>query len=461
MLGEEDVALAEALRRIVGPNDEWDQAVFEEVAGEWRERGAAGRPQASHVVDDRPLHLQHSELLCELLNLWSGQPRLRHPRDYALLPDRTEWEDYTRLGDTPGARVRAGEWRPRQTAPYHEEEGEEAPLLGFISIPIRAGGDEHAHARDTWLSWARDDPRVEYRLFADPPNMTDPKMVRWVTTQRAYGDIVYVDTHCHEIPGCEMTSHQPYSVPAARLHMEGNLLGRRMIRWAMDHFHFTHWIRTDTDAFLCVHRLLADLATRPRTLYAAGSMHCVWLNRIDEAFLVLSRDLARYYVNTVGIVVRTMDHREAFENQLARSLLQTYVRYNCNLNTYINYPTYCKYSEKGNCFDVFPEFADFATDKEANVTDAVRRHAHEWPDFCRNYIIVHPIKAIPILREIFSRVELPAEDAYDIPPMAGINCSTVESTGELVRPGHVEDVRFNDIARSWWGDNEEVDPVYR
>ena len=385
------------------------------------------------------------------LHVASGQPAVRRWREYRILPEESE----RAVEETD--RLRSGEWRPRQEAPYYDDDdGTAVPgrrRLAFIAIPTRIGGDEHEHARRTWLSWARKSGDLEYRFFADPPNMTDPKQAEWVRENQRHGDVVYLNTRCADIAGCETEAHSRYPVPAARRNMVGNLMTRAMIRWALERYRFDFFVRTDTDAYVCVPRLAAELAVRPRRLYWAGSFHCGWQTRVDEAFLVASRDLVRHYVNFVGVIHRYMDPRESFEQNSGHWVLGTYAAFHDSDAHYKNYPAYCRESARGKCTDI-PSYLDFKGDPAAVGT----AHHDAFVSFCDSYTVVHPIKNLGVLDEIHRRVVVPTSFDVVATPQ-GLNCSRILAHGTPRRPGRVMEQGIS-YAQSWWGNDTFAEPTY-
>jgi len=323
------------------------------------------------------------------------------------------------------------------------------PLRGraFFAIPIAPNGHGHEEARRTWLQWVADSDDADYRFFTDRRASAE-----WLA---ANDDVVVVDIQCERIDGCEMHSHTRNAETFARLEMHGNLFNRAMMRWALAHSTFTHYVRTDTDAFVCVERFMRELRTWPSHLFAAGAYHCVWSTRIDEAFMVVTRDLVDFYARHVGTTLRYYDRREAFENNFAHFLLSTYARLHDDKAHMRNYPSYIADSPKGSAYDIQPPLAGLV----ANHTADARHHVDVVRTLCTRYTVVHPLKAPGLLDAIMRSLELPA--TYPPPVAHSLNCSAVRFADGLRRPERQAgfDVPLDRSYWSRWPD-KDVSAVY-
>ena len=69
------------------------------------------------------------------------------------------------------------------------------------------------------------------------------------------------------------------------------------IKWAAAKFSFQYLLRIDDDYFLCLKRLLSNLALRPKQNLVWGFFHCeaeiTWL---DEAFMIFSEDIIQKFL---------------------------------------------------------------------------------------------------------------------------------------------------------------------
>lgn len=330
--------------------------------------------------------------------------------------------------------------------------GSDATTLFFIAIPI---GPLSSSADDVRASWARwlEEPvykrQAVLRFFVNEPleEEQSAEYLSWKREQFSYGDTVFIDTRCTEISGCETHSHHAHDVPFLRLEMHGNIFVRAMMRWA---FHspvsptndFRFFVRTDSDAFLCLPALLAQASRWPTRLFVASSFHCAWMVRTDESFIAISDDIARFYVESVGTIIRTFDARATFDDQFGRFLLQTYARLYDDKERIATFPSYAAFSSRGDVYDIPGDLKHFVGRRDVDMSTFVA------DDVCSRYLVVHPIKQPAVMEALFKA------SRNQVAPRAqlvGLNCSRVMAPDGNVRPGRVPG--FN-IGRetSWWAD---------
>lgn len=162
--------------------------------------------------------------------------------------------------------------RQKQSKPY---------ITLVICILVAADQQELRSAiRNTYL---KEPPAgVIYRFFTDYADAATEQALR--AEQQHYGDLhITASSHCS----------------ARDCHSSFNLvLGA--LQWALHNYHFTYFLRVDSDGYLCLTKLLKTLQQRPRKAFIAGTYKCSSNKpdqqfRADESLLLFTEDVARLY----------------------------------------------------------------------------------------------------------------------------------------------------------------------
>lgn len=153
--------------------------------------------------------------------------------------------------------------------------GTRAHVMLVIAV-ISARPERRDAIRNSWLAWG--DARVEVRFFTEKPSPRSADEAALEEESAAHGDLVLMDIE----PGMNFALKLLWAM-----------------RWMDTYFEFEFFLRLDDDYFLCLRRLLDELAAtlevglHPLNIYA-GHMYCKkgrGQARIDEAFLLLSAEL--------------------------------------------------------------------------------------------------------------------------------------------------------------------------
>lgn len=159
-------------------------------------------------------------------------------------------------------------------------------FIAIGSAPANAGLREAA--RRSWLRWLPDDGSVSYRFFTDAAPTTADDAVgsrdMWkslAAEARMHGDVVRQPID----GGYGDKEHNAYGLRA-----------RYQARWAATRFtNMSYFLRVDDDGFLCLHKLLYELKSAPRSQFFWGRYWCrESRNRADESFMLFSDDVARF-----------------------------------------------------------------------------------------------------------------------------------------------------------------------
>jgi len=330
----------------------------------------------------------------------------------------------------------------------------------FIAMPLRASGSFPNTVRATWLRNASE--RVGYRFYTDDsPSAADRAQLAAFATVNAnatYGDIV-------GLPVSQASDHLAHA--AERLDgtmlvasSGGNAFNHRMLAHALSIATFDYYLRLDVDGYLCVDALVDELDTaRPRSLYAAGSFHCAWGTRIDESFLLLSSDLARFFATYLGTVLRDYDPREIFDVNLGYYLLLTHARLLDDKRRVMTFPTY-------TANETMRHHLAPIIDSRISVDElASPAHAATLDEVCSKYLYVHPIKEEAKFRVVDERVRSRPrlELARNRPPIEGPLCAMIEYEGGPRRPGRLPvqrlPTRFSTFANASTSDLHYIQPT--
>jgi len=167
--------------------------------------------------------------------------------------------------------------RPWVTPRQDQDTRPNLPL--FVAIGSAPGNVKLRNAaRQGWLRWASE---TEVMCFFFTDLEVDAETDRALQDEhRSHGDIVR-----QPLPG-------GYTA-----------FGRRalyQLRYAVDHYNFTHFLRIDDDSFLCLHRLLYELRLRPTQRFFWAKFWCkAGRNRADENFMLMSQDVVRFVLRGV------------------------------------------------------------------------------------------------------------------------------------------------------------------
>ena len=330
----------------------------------------------------------------------------------------------------------------------------ERPLL-FLALPVAPGEPSIEAYRQGWLQWVHDNEDVEYRFFVH----VFENHSEWVLDQqrRYNNDMVTLDMHCSEVRGCERDPHRS-GVSYISWYMRGNLLNRAMMRWALENRRsMAYYVRVDTDTFVCVEALRRQAKLWPRRLFVAAAFHCGWMTRTDEAFVVVSRDVAEFYVRHVGSMIRVFDKRAPFDDAFGRFLLQSYVRMEDDKERIQTYPAFIQRSATDSAFDIPPQFRSFVQVRSFDEERVLRQEQSTIEGLCATYLAVHPIKQASFLQRM--RETIDNGTAPILRPrrrLVGLNCSKVTAPNGLTRPGLVPG--FTTARRaSWWASAADRD----
>lgn len=180
-----------------------------------------------------------------------------------------------------------------------ESGGASRPQLNlFIAIGSKfENRDRRSEARTTWLNWRR--IGVEYRFFTEINETDNQEKISYDEEVQLHQDIVLMR-------GIEK-GRQMYAIRALY-----------QIEWALEHFTFTHYLRTDDDIFLCLDRLLYELPYRPDKRFIWVKYWC-WENFAcpDENFMLISSDIAHFLFSSTQSTLLQMNPKSTFAVNVA------------------------------------------------------------------------------------------------------------------------------------------------
>lgn len=142
-------------------------------------------------------------------------------------------------------------------------------------------------ARQTWLKWIPTDQTISYKFFTDAP---PPVRTSYATESTLWREIAIESSNYKDI------IEQP--LPTGYGNNNHNAYGKRALyqaKYAINNYqHMTHMLRIDDDSFLCLHRLIYELKSIPRSQFFWGRFWCKsGRNRADENFMLFTYDLIK------------------------------------------------------------------------------------------------------------------------------------------------------------------------
>lgn len=188
---------------------------------------------------------------------------------------RRSYEQSTREEETPMLEKGNDVEDPSQPAlptPSFINKDKKPHILFAVGILSKLSAiDRRNGVRDTWLKECLERPtKVICRFFTD----------------EIRSDTVNRELYIHEQKNHQDLEYMPYK---GGYNFALRLLW--MFRWYTQNYEFDYFLRVDDDYFICMDRLLKELPHRPTPIYW-GWIHCEpGIVRVDEGFMILSRDL--------------------------------------------------------------------------------------------------------------------------------------------------------------------------
>ncbi|XP_046864032.1 probable beta-1,3-galactosyltransferase 8 [Xenia sp. Carnegie-2017] len=154
-------------------------------------------------------------------------------------------------------------------------------FIGIISAP--SNNERRTAGRETWIKECTKRSDVVCKYFTDSKDSSGnliqgEEKEKLDDESQLYGDLVRTET-----PG--------------GLSFSVKLLW--ILQWANDNYDFKYYLRLDDDYFICLNKLMLELASneRPKHSLQWGWLHCELYDAtfLDESFLLLTSDIVESF----------------------------------------------------------------------------------------------------------------------------------------------------------------------